>query len=257
MNNTTNNYHIIIPARLKSTRLAEKLLQTIGDKTVIEHTVACAKQTNATQVIVACDDTRIAELFKNTDTPAIRTRTDHESGTDRLAECADKLGLADDDVIVNLQGDEPFMSPAYIDLCANTLFASNAPVSTLACRIDNNADINNPNAVKVVCQANGNALYFSRAGIPFNRDGTTLDLSENYFHHLGIYGYRVHFLRTYSSLSPSPLEQIEKLEQLRVLWHGYQISVGIVDEKPAKGIDTAEDLISANAYFNRIISKQS
>lgn len=250
-----NNYHIIIPARLQSTRLPQKLLQKIGDKTVIEHTVAQAKQTNAKQIIVACDDERIAEIFSGTDTTAVLTRTDHESGTDRLAECVEKLGLADDDVIVNLQGDEPFMPPQYVNLCADTLFAGNTPVSTLACRIDDADDISNPNAVKVVRQANGNALYFSRAGIPFNRDSADLNIAEHYFHHLGIYGYRVHFLKTYSSLSASPLEQIEKLEQLRVLWHGYQISVGIVDSKPPKGIDTDADLAAANAHFARIISQ--
>lgn len=251
------NYHIIIPARLHSSRLPQKLLQKVGDKTVIEHTVMAAKKTQAKQIIVAYDDPQIANVFASTDIKTVLTRTDHESGTDRLAECVEKLALPDDDIIVNLQGDEPFMPTEYIDLCANTLANSKAPVSTLASRIDNQDDINNPNAVKVVTDKLLQALYFSRASIPFNRDDTDFNLPDHYFHHLGIYGYRVHFLKTYSNLTPSSLEAIEKLEQLRVLWHGHTIQLAIVDNKPPKGIDTKDDLIAANAYFNRIIHNKN
>ncbi len=249
MNTSNPSYHIIIPARLKSSRLTNKLLQKIGDKTVIEHTVACAKKTTAKSIIVACDDEQIASVFENTDTQTVLTKTNHESGTDRLAECVSKLDLSDDEIIVNLQGDEPFMPPAYIDLCAKTLAKHQAPVSTLACRMTDSEDIDNPNAVKVVVNTLGHALYFSRAGIPFNRDNIELELRNHYRHHLGIYGYRVHFLKAYNNLTPSPLEHIEKLEQLRVLWHGYDISVATVDEKPPKGIDTLKDLQAAKDYF--------
>lgn len=245
-----NNFTVIIPARLSSGRLPEKLLQTIGDKTVLEHSYLTAKQSQADRIVIAADDDRLIEVAQAFGAEVVLTRKDHESGTDRLAECATILNLSDDDRVVNLQGDEPFMPPELIDLCAKTLADDcTAPVATLATRIDNIDEISNPNAVKVVVNRRGHALYFSRAGIPFNRDAVALDTTRHYFHHLGIYGYRAGFLKQYSQLAESHLEQIEKLEQLRILDHGEKIAVAIVNDKPPKGIDTEADLKLANIYW--------
>lgn len=243
-------FTIIIPARLASSRLPEKLLKTIGNKTVLEHSYLAAKQSQAQRVVIAADDEKIVAAAKAFGADVALTRKDHESGTDRLAECAEILNLADDEIIVNLQGDEPFMPPALVNLCAETLAKDPiAPVSTLAARIDDTADITNPNAVKVVINQRGHALYFSRACIPFNRDNVGLDTDKHYFHHLGIYGYRAGFLKQYSRLPESDLERIEKLEQLRILDAGEKIAVAVTDEKPPKGIDTEADLAAARAFF--------
>lgn len=245
-------FTVIIPARLASGRLPEKLLQPIGDKTVLEHSYRAAQQSAATRVVIAADDDKLVAAAQGFGAEVILTRKDHESGTDRLAECAVLLGLDDAEIIVNLQGDEPFMPPTLVNLCATTLANdATAPVSTLAARLHDVADIDNPNAVKVVINRHGQALYFSRAGIPFNRDGVALEVSQHYFHHLGIYGYRAGFLKQYSELAESDLERIEKLEQLRILDHGEKIAVAVVDEKPPKGIDTEADLQAARAYWQR------
>lgn len=246
-------FTIIIPARLASSRLPEKLLKTIGDKTVLQHSYLAAKQSKAQRVVIAADDEKIVAAAKQFGADVVLTRKDHESGTDRLAECAEILGLADDEIIVNLQGDEPFMPPELVSLCAETLAKAPAtPVSTLAARIDDVADISNPNAVKVVINRWGHALYFSRASIPFNRDDVVLDTAQHYFHHLGIYGYRAGFLKQYSQLPESDLERIEKLEQLRILDAGEKIAVAIIDEKPPKGIDTEADLLAAKAFYSQM-----
>ncbi len=246
-------FTIIIPARLASTRLPEKLLQTIGDKTVLEHSYLAAKHSEAHRVIIAADDEKIVNTAKDFGAEVLLTRQDHQSGTDRLAECVARLNLPDEEIIVNLQGDEPFMPAALVNLCAETLANDKlAPVSTLAARIDAAADIHNPNAVKVVINRCGHALYFSRAGIPFNRDNSDIDISEHYFHHLGIYAYRAGFLKRYCRLPGSDLEQIEKLEQLRILDNGEKIAVAIVADKPPKGIDTEADLQAARQYFSRL-----
>ncbi|MBS9777996.1 MAG: 3-deoxy-manno-octulosonate cytidylyltransferase [Gammaproteobacteria bacterium] len=245
-----NNFTIIIPARLSSSRLPEKLLKTIGDKTVLEHSYIAAQKSNANRVVIAADDEKIVSVAKTFGAEVVLTRKDHESGTDRLAECANLLNLADDEVIVNLQGDEPFMPSELVNVCAQKLFEDSvAPVSTLAARIHSSDDIANPNAVKVVINKCGYALYFSRAGIPFNRDNVGVDISQNYFHHLGIYAYRAGFLKRYSQLPASDLESLEKLEQLRILDNGEKIAVAVVDEKPPKGIDTEEDFVAATEYF--------
>lgn len=244
------NFTIIIPARLASSRLPKKLLKMIGDKTVLEHSYLAAKQSNASRVIIAADDEKLVELANSFGAEVILTRKDHESGTDRLAECTVLLNLSDEEIIVNLQGDEPFMPAELVNLCAKTLAEDSvAPVSTLAARLHDKADIDNPNAVKVVVNQCGHALYFSRSGIPFNRDEVELDIAQHYFHHLGIYGYRAGFLKHYSELPTCHLEQIEKLEQLRILDHGDKIAVAIVEDKPPKGIDTEEDLQQAREYF--------
>ncbi len=245
-------FTIIIPARLASTRLPEKLLKNIGDKTVIERSYLAAKDSGAARVIIATDDKKIFATAKQFGAEVVMTRSDHESGTDRLAECTLTLNLPDDEIIVNLQGDEPFMPAHFIDLCADTLANDSvAPMATLASRIHDAGDIDNPNVVKVVINQNGHALYFSRAPIPYNRDNQALNLANHYFHHLGIYAYRAGFLKRYSQLPPSEIEHIEKLEQLRVLDNGEKIAVALVYEQPPKGIDSAEDLAAAIAFFNR------
>lgn len=246
------NFTIIIPARLASSRLPEKLLKTIGDKTVLEHSYLAARKSHAQRVVIAADDEKIAKVAERFGAEVVLTRKDHESGTDRLAECVALLNLADEEIIVNLQGDEPFMPAELVNLCGQTLAEDKlAPVATLAARIDDANDIANPNAVKVVVNQCGHALYFSRAGIPFNRDNVALDIKKHYFHHLGIYAYRANFLKQYSQLSESHLEHIEKLEQLRILDHGEKIAVAIIDKKPPKGIDTEDDLQAARQFFNQ------
>lgn len=245
-------FTIIIPARLASSRLPEKLLKTIGDKSVLEHSYLAAKQSGASRVVIAADDEKIQRVAQDFGAEVIMTRKDHESGTDRLAECVALLDLPDDEIIVNLQGDEPFMPTALVNLCAKTLADDAvAPVATLASRMTDAGDIDNPNAVKVVVNQLGHALYFSRAPIPFNRDGVALNIGEHYFHHLGIYAYRAGFLKRYTQLTASALEHIEKLEQLRILDHGEKIAVAIVDDKPPKGIDTEADLHNAQAFYHR------
>lgn len=247
-----SHYTIILPARLASSRLPEKLLKTIGDKTVLEHSYLAAKRSQASRVVIAADDAKLAAVAREFGAEVVLTSKDHESGTDRLAECVGLLSLPDDEIIVNLQSDEPFMPPELVDLCATTLANDNfAPVATLAVRITDVADVENPNAVKVVVNQQGHALYFSRAGIPFNRDDNDVDLSQHYFHHLGIYSYRAKFLKYYHHLPPSDLERLEKLEQLRILDNGEKIAVAIVDERPPKGIDTEADLLAARVYFEK------
>lgn len=252
------HFTIIIPARLGSSRLPEKLLQFIGDKTVLEHSYLAAKQSLARRVVIAADDEKTVSVAKQFADEVVLTRTDHKSGTDRLTECVALLDFPDEEIIVNLQADEPFMPPALVNLCAETL-ANDAqvPVATLAARLHDAADITNPNAVKVVVNRLGHALYFSRAGIPFNRDGVAVDVSQHYFHHLGIYGYRAAFLKQYSQLPESGLERLEKLEQLRIMDAGEKIAVAIVNEKPPKGIDTLEDLAAAQAHWAMRHSKPS
>lgn len=247
------NFSIIIPARLASSRLPEKLLKTIGDKTVLEHSYLAAKQSQAKRVVIAADDEKIVKVAQQFGAEVILTRKDHESGTDRLAECVTLLNLSDEEIVVNLQGDEPFMPSALVNLCAKTLANdTSASVSTLAARLYNSADIVNPNAVKVVINRRGQAMYFSRAPIPFNRDNIAVASDQHYFHHLGIYGYRAGFLKAYHALPPSGLEQLEKLEQLRVLDYGENIVVAIADAKPPKGIDTEEDLRAARAHWQQL-----
>lgn len=243
-------FTVIIPARLASTRLPEKLLQEIEGKTVLEHSYRAAQNSQASRVVIAADDERLVNVAQQFDAEVVLTRKDHESGTDRLAECVKILGLSDDEIIVNLQGDEPFMPAKLVNLCAKTLADDPvAPMATLASRMTDIQDVENPNAVKVVVNRLGHALYFSRASIPYNRDGESLVLGEHYFHHLGIYAYRAAFLKRYNQLAVSSLEHIERLEQLRVLDHGEKIAVAIVDEKPPKGIDTLEDLTAAKAFL--------
>jgi 3-deoxy-manno-octulosonate cytidylyltransferase (CMP-KDO synthetase) len=232
---------IIIPARYASSRLPGKPLLRQTGKYLVQHVYERASQARqANRVIVATDDSRIAAAVRSFSGEVVMTRRDHPSGTDRVAEAARHV---DADVIVNLQGDEPLIDPASLDLLPDLLARnSNADMATLAVPISSSEQWQNPNCVKVVCDAAGRALYFSRSPIPFVRDGQPQFTAQpaSFLQHLGLYGYRRGFLLKLAQLRPSPLEQLEKLEQLRVLAHGHQIMVGVV-QHAAIGVDTYAD----------------
>jgi 3-deoxy-manno-octulosonate cytidylyltransferase (CMP-KDO synthetase) len=240
-------FYVVIPARYASTRLPGKPLLDIAGKPMVVWVAERAKNSGAKQIVVATDDLRIVDAVKRHGYPVIMTRVDHVSGTDRIAEVALAQRWPDDAIVVNVQGDEPLIDASLIVEVANTL--SNHPESVMAtaCHaIHSKADLLNPNIVKVVLDSQSNALYFSRAPIPYPRDAfaANLDLPESmaFYRHIGIYAYRAKFLKQYASLQPSVLEQLESLEQLRVLHHGYKISVSISQNAPATGVDTQEDL---------------
>lgn len=227
----------IIPARYASTRLPGKPLLAETDKPLIRHVVESVEAAGSVErVVVATDDERIAEAVRDFGGEAIMTREDHRSGTDRLAEAAEKLHLRDDDVVVNVQGDEPDMPPEVVDAVVELIGNSDAPMATAAAEITPE-EARNPNRVKVVLARDARAMYFSRAAIPFDRSRGG---NVRYFLHLGIYAYRAGFLKRFASLAPTPAEEAEKLEQLRALEHGYKIVAATVDYCGA-GIDTPED----------------
>lgn len=229
----------VVPARFASTRLPGKPLLSETGRPLIQHVVESARRaTRLERVIVATDDTRIADAVAAFGGECVMTRDDHPSGTDRVAEVA--AGLPDAEIIVNVQGDEPEVSGAALDLLVNLLERDgDAPMATLATPIRDEAIYRDPSCVKVVCSASGRALYFSRSPIPLHRDGLPAGGPFGLLH-LGLYAYRREFLLKLAALPPSPLERTEKLEQLRVLEAGYPIAVGLVDE-PAIGVDTPED----------------
>jgi len=245
------SFIVVIPARYQSTRLPAKPLADILGKTMVERVAEQALQSGAKQVIVATDDQRIVDaLQKLTNIDVCLTSKNHESGTDRLAEVCAIYQFSDNEIIVNVQGDEPLIPPKVIAQVAHNLLKNEqASVATLSAPITSQDDVFNINAVKVVTDKNNLALYFSRATTPWDRDNFTpenqqaknVDLSHLQ-RHIGIYAYRVAFLKQYAQLTVSPLEMIEKLEQLRVLWHGYKIHVDTACELPPAGVDTAEDL---------------
>lgn len=241
-------FHVIIPARYASSRLPGKPLLDIGGKPMLQHVCERALESGAASVTVATDDQRIADAAAGFDISVCMTGEHHSSGTERLAEAAGQLGLADDAVVVNLQGDEPLMPPGLLRQVADLLQGDHgADMSTLCTRIHTAAELFDPHVVKVVSDSSGKALYFSRAVIPWDRDAfavTTETLPEQaeHYRHLGLYAYRVGFLKRYVTLEACPLERMESLEQLRVLWHGGHIHVGEALELPGPGVDTAEDL---------------
>ncbi len=245
----------LIPARLKSTRLPDKPLADIHGKPMIVRVAERARLSGASRAVVATDDLRILEAVQACGFEAVMTRPDHASGTERLAEAADILGLGDDEIVVNVQGDEPLIDPALIDAVAGKLaLDAGLVMSTAAHPVDSAADFFNPNVVKVVLDKAGRALYFSRAPMPWARDAFAADksvLPDNLgaLRHIGIYGYRAGFLRAYRDLAVSPIEGIEALEQLRVLWHGHAIGVHVAAHAPAAGVDTPEDLERVRAVF--------
>jgi 3-deoxy-manno-octulosonate cytidylyltransferase (CMP-KDO synthetase) len=231
-------FHVIIPARYASTRFPGKPLADLAGKPMVVHVCERAAKSGAASVHVATDDKRIFDVVKAHGHRAIVTRADHPSGTDRLAEAANKLKLKDGEIVVNVQGDEPLISPKLIAQVARILTSrKKASVSTACHAIHDAASLGNPNVVKVAMDAEGYALYFSRSRIPYPREGEV-----PCYRHAGIYGYRVGFLKKYSRLKPAPLEKAEALEQLRVLWHGFRIAVAVSETEIPPGVDTPQDL---------------
>jgi 3-deoxy-manno-octulosonate cytidylyltransferase (CMP-KDO synthetase) len=253
------SFTVLIPARYASTRLPGKPLADIAGKPMVVQVALRARRSNAAQVVVATDDERIRAAAAKHGVDACLTRADHPTGTDRLAEAAQKLGLADDAIVVNVQGDEPLLAPGLIRAMAELLAAHpDAAIATACHPIADPAEAFNPNVVKVVLDRNGYALYFSRATIPWARDafaeirsGGPIVLPQGLplYRHYGLYAYRVSFLRRYPSLAPAPIERFEALEQLRALWHGHRIVVAVTQGTPAPGVDTEEDLARVRALY--------
>jgi len=239
------SFVVIIPARYASTRLPGKPLQDINGKPMILHVLDRARESGAARIIVATDHPDVARAVEAAGGEVCMTRADHQSGTERLAEVVEKCAFSDDTVIVNIQGDEPMIPPAIVRQVAENLAASDAGMATLAVPVHDAEEAFNPNAVKVVINEQGYALYFSRATIPWDRDRFAHSrdaIGDTLLRHIGIYAYRAGFIRRYVSWVPSPLEQIEMLEQLRVLWYGEKIHVAVAHEVPGTGVDTPEDL---------------
>ena len=235
-------FRVVIPARYDSSRLPGKALLPLAGKPMLQWVHERARQSQAAEVIIATDDERIASAARGFGADVALTARTHLSGTDRIAEVAATRGWAEGDIVVNVQGDEPLIPPVVIDQVAQLLDAhARADIATLAARIDQAADFNEPNVVKVACDAGGRALYFSRAPIPWNRDAPAT-LTPASLRHIGIYAYRVSALRRLAGLTPSRLEQIEKLEQLRALENGMEIRVELAKERPLADVNTAEDL---------------
>lgn len=244
-----NPFKVVIPARYASTRLHGKPLLDIAGKPMIAHVCERASEAGAEDIVVATDDMRIFDTVTALGIKAVMTSPDHQSGTERIAEVADIYGWAADDIIVNLQGDEPLIPPDYIREVAFALAGqSQAGIATLAAKILDHEEIFNANAVKVVLDKNNYALYFSRAPIPWERasfsaSGGTPTGTLPYLRHIGMYAYTVDFLNRYCAWQASPLETIESLEQLRILWHGDKVLVKVVAKTPEAGVDTPEDLL--------------
>ena len=239
---------VVIPARYDSNRLPGKVLAEIAGKPMIAHVVDRARESSASRVIVATDDQRIADVLVGLECEVCMTSSEHESGSDRLVEVVEKLGFDDDEIVVNVQGDEPLIPGVLIDQVAAALdIAGDAVMSTAAKAIEDESEIENSNVVKVVFSNAGKALYFSRAPIPYARD----ERYTNAWHHIGIYAYRASFLKRYDQLVRSAMEQTECLEQLRVLDNGYSILVETVDYDTGVGVDTAEDLVHVRSLMNK------
>ena len=236
------DFKIVIPARYASARLPGKPLLDIAGKPMVVRVAEQAAKSGASEIVIATDFEKIVTVAKEHGFTALITRLDHASGTDRIAEVAQKLGWGDDEIVVNVQGDEPLIEPSLINEVAQHLANSQDAVMATACHtIHDEASLLNPNIAKVVMDANGNALYFSRAPIPYPRDDAHKANIRGH-RHIGIYAYRVGFLKQYAQLETTELEEIESLEQLRVLHHGYKIGVTITQNAPASGVDTQADL---------------
>ncbi|MFZ6697153.1 3-deoxy-manno-octulosonate cytidylyltransferase [Stenotrophomonas acidaminiphila] len=255
--NVVPEFVVAIPARHASTRLPGKPLALLAGQPMVVHVARRALAAGAREVWVATDDRRIADALDGLDGICVAmTRDDHASGTDRLAECARHAGWDEQAIVVNLQGDEPFAPAAGIRAVAATLAASGAPMATLATPVEDAATLFDPNVVKLVRNAQGDALYFSRAPIPWHRDAfarSTAQLPQaQWLRHIGIYGYRAGFLQKFAAMAPGTLEQIESLEQLRVLEAGFRIAVALSPEPFPPGIDTPEDLARAAALLETV-----
>ena len=256
------SFTVVIPARLASTRLPNKPLVDIGGAPMVVRVAQRALKSRAERVVVATDSQEVIERCADFGIPAVLTRADHPSGSDRLAEACGILGLADDALVVNVQGDEPLIDPALIDAVALLLCARpDCAISTAAHAIEELDDLLNPNVVKVVLDSRQTALYFSRSPIPGARDfagqawwksGSALPKP---LRHVGIYAYRVGFLRLFLKLPQAPIEQLESLEQLRALWHDHRIAVHITQSTPGLGVDTPEDLIQVRKLFSEALAQ--
>ncbi|HIF9420274.1 TPA: 3-deoxy-manno-octulosonate cytidylyltransferase [Photobacterium damselae] len=247
------SFTVIIPARYQSTRLPGKPLADIGGKPMVQWVYEQACKSGADKVIVATDDQRVFDAVQAFGGEVCMTRSDHQSGTERLAEVVEKYNLADDHIVVNVQGDEPLIPDTIIRQVADNLAHKNAPMATLAVEIDHEDEVFNPNAVKVVTDKDGYAMYFSRASIPWDRDHFAqqpAQIHHNLLRHIGIYAYRAGFINTYINWQPTALEQIEALEQLRVLWYGEKIYVDVAIDAPPAGVDTPEDLEKVRALIS-------
>lgn len=252
-----SGFNVVIPARHASTRLPGKPLLDIAGKPMIVRVAEQAVASGAVEICVATDHPEIAEVVEGHGFDVMMTRADHASGTDRIAEVVQSKGWGDDTIIVNVQGDEPLISPALIrEVASNLAGHADAAIATACHPIHDKPSMLNPNIVKVVTDKYGYALYFSRAPIPYPRDAFAADADMPaglpVFRHIGIYAYRADFLKAYASLPPAGIETFEALEQLRALWHGYRISVAVTPDAPASGVDTAEDLERVRRIFSEL-----
>lgn len=252
-----SGFVVLIPARMSSSRLPRKALADIHGKPMVVRAAEQAAKSRAGRVVVATDHEEIFAACQAHNIEVVMTGEYHESGTTRLAEAAQLLGLSADTVVVNVQGDEPLIDPKLVDQTAAVLVENGAPMATAAHEIHDFDEFMNPNVVKVVLCRQGRALYFGRAPIAYPRDSMragerTLPQAAAPLRHIGIYAYRAGFLNEYAQMSASPLENIESLEQLRVLWHGHPIAVEIVAQAPAAGVDTQEDLERVRAVFQKV-----
>ncbi len=249
------SFRVVIPARYASTRLPGKPLADIAGKPMVVRVAEAACRSGACEVIVATDDVRVLEVVAAAGHAATMTRADHPSGTDRIAEVAQQYGWDDADIVVNVQGDEPLIDPALVAAVAHALERDHgAAIATAAHALTGMAEFTNPNVVKVVTDSMDRALYFSRAPIPWHRDGFAMQQARFPAgfvarRHIGIYAYRVSFLRRYGALEPASVEQWEALEQLRALWHGFAIHVIDCPRPPPAGVDTEADLARVRALF--------
>ena len=247
-------FTVLIPARMASSRLPDKPLADLAGIPMVVRVAQRAKDASASREVVATDDERVLAVCQSHGVEAIMTRSDHLSGSDRLAEACEILKLKDQEIVVNVQGDEPLIAPESIDAVAQLLATrDDCSMSTLAHEIDNVEEFSSPHVVKVVLDARNTALYFSRAPIAWWRDGFSSGISKLAnpapLRHVGLYAYRVQFLRVFPQLSPAPLEMLESLEQLRALWHGHRIAVHVSEHAPGPGIDTPEDLARVRRFF--------
>lgn len=248
------SFCVLIPARLASTRLPDKPLADLGGKPMVVRVAERVATAGASRVVVATDHPRIQQACEAHGVEVVMTRADHASGSDRLAQACELLGLSGDDLVVNVQGDEPLIDPTLVRACAELLSARpDCSVATAAHALHDTADLLNPNVVKVVLDKAGHALYFSRAPVPWWRDGAAAGQAamppSGALRHIGLYAYRAGYLRSFPQLAPAPLEQVEALEQLRVLWHGGRIAVHVTEQAPQAGVDTPEDLARIQPFF--------
>ncbi len=250
------SFKVVVPARYASTRLPAKPLLDLGGKPMVARVAERATLSGAGEVWVATDHAEVRMAAEAHGLSVLLTRVDHPTGTDRLSEVVEQCGWDDETVVVNVQGDEPLIDPDLVAATARQLVESGADIATVAHPITAAEDFFNPSVVKVVCNSVGDALYFSRAPVPYARDHfaqnqakTSLPEGMPALRHVGLYSYRARFLRAYAKLPPSPLEGMESLEQLRALWHGFRISVLISEHLPMPGVDTPEDAARMQAWF--------